>query len=595
MRRLLEEVSFRHPDRARADVERVGEGVAPRTLAVVENLLASVPDPDEALHCLERFRQANPAAFDRISASPAALRHLITTFAYSRFLAEAVSKNPEWLLATTESGLLHRTRSAEEYEADLVAHLGGDATSVPSAAALARFRRQQLLRILLRDVLGLASLADVTGELSNLADAILDVAYRRIREALARRHGDAAGCGFAVLALGKLGGKELNYSSDIDLMFVYSANGQTAGREPVSYKEFFKKLANSYTELLSTYTADGLCYRVDLRLRPDGKNGEVCISLEGARSYYATRARDWELQMLIKARISAGDRAPGQELLDSVEPRIYSSTLDFRALEAVSETRERINEKLARRRGAQAGLDIKLAPGGIRDIEFLVQCLQRLHGGRERWLRHGGTQLALERLRDKLLLSGPEHSRLLTAYQFLRNLEHRLQFYDDRQTHTLPEDLEELDVLARKMPLGLAGGLPSADSLKRELDAHLAHVRELYDRVIHANNPLYYGAPVEGHPESHPEGAPGGIPEGAAPAGGNALPGTAPPADRPAVAASNLTRYLDQRAPRLAAQLARAPLGRGAARAGRLEHFLEKMLAAPELLARLDFEPPLVD
>jgi glutamate-ammonia-ligase adenylyltransferase len=300
-----------------------------------------------------------------------------------------------------------------------------------------------------------------------------------------------------VIALGKLGGQELNYSSDIDLMFVYSANGETTGPDSITNKEFFKKVANQYTELLSTYTTDGLCYRVDLRLRPDGRLGEVCISLEGAERYYQERARDWEKQMLIKARVCAGDWQLGRELLDFVEPLIYSSSLDFRAVEAISEARERISEKLAAKR-AHAGLDIKLAPGGIRDIEFLVQCLQRLHGGREPWVRHGGTLFALSRLHDKDLLSASEYARLASAYQFLRHLEHRLQFYDDRQTHTLPTNPEELEVIARKMPPE-SGAEFAAESLEVRLEEHLTNVRELYGRVIQAQKPIYY-TPVEGPP-----------------------------------------------------------------------------------------------
>jgi len=151
--------------------------------------------------------------------------------------------------------------------------------------------------------------------------------------------------------LGKLGGEELNYSSDIDLMFLYSANGATDGATSLTNKEFFKRAANELTALLSAYTPEGMCYRVDLRLRPEGSLGEVCISLEGARQYYESRARDWELQMMIKARVAAGDRATGAALLDFVEPKIYSTTLDFSAIEALSVTRERINEKLARKRG----------------------------------------------------------------------------------------------------------------------------------------------------------------------------------------------------------------------------------------------------
>src|SRR6185369_16379325 len=210
-----------------------------------------------------------------------------------------------------------------------------------------------------------------------------------------------------------------------------------------SNKEFFKRASNQLTGLLSAYSAEGMCYRVDLRLRPDGTLGEVCISVDGAQNYYAKRARDWELQMLIKARVAAGHHPTGRALLDFAEPRIYSTSLDFSAIEELSATRERINEKLAARqerrqvdrRAQPGGVDVKLERGGIRDIEFVVQCLQRLHGGADPWVRHGGTMLALARLQDKGYLTGAEYGRLASAYQFLRHLEHRLQFDEDRQTH----------------------------------------------------------------------------------------------------------------------------------------------------------------
>ena len=206
-----------------------------------------------------------------------------------------------------------------------------------------------------------------------------------------------------MIALGKLGGQELNYSSDIDLMFLYGGNGETDGPAAISNKEFYKKVANEYTALLSTYTSDGQCYRVDLRLRPDGTWRNLHLRRGRANLLRGARARLGEADV-IKARVSAGEPGPGVELLESVEPLIYQTWLDFRAVEAVSETRQRISEKMAARRGGQKRLDIKLMPGGIRDIEFLVQCLQRLHGGREQWVRHAGTMLAMFRLRDKGLL-----------------------------------------------------------------------------------------------------------------------------------------------------------------------------------------------
>src|SRR5260370_15099113 len=157
----------------------------------------------------------------------------------------------------------------------------------------------------------------------------------------------------SVIALGKLGGRELNYSSDIDLMFVYTANGETDGPNSISNKEFYKKVANQYTELLSTYTAEGLCYRVDLRLRPDGSLGEVCASLGGAKKYYQVRARDWELQMLIKARVAAGDPETARAFLACAEPLIYSTPLHFSAVEAGSRPPARLTAKLKRRHLAE--------------------------------------------------------------------------------------------------------------------------------------------------------------------------------------------------------------------------------------------------
>jgi glutamate-ammonia-ligase adenylyltransferase len=531
---------------------------------IVPEPLAAAPDPETARQFMARLRQDFPSAYHRILATPAALRCAVSLFSYSRFLSESVLHNPERLLQVAASRSFNSVLTLENYRERLYSFLGA---GVPSAVDFARFRRQQLLRILLRDVLGAATLSNVTEELSNLADAILDVAYRRIRAELVARHGeprleDGSLCGFSVISLGKLGGKELNYSSDIDLMFVYGGNGETDGPAVLTNKEFYKKVSNQYTALLSSYTAEGQCYRVDLRLRPDGTLGEIAVSEEGARLYYSQRARDWEKQMLIKARISAGENEPGATLLEFVEPLIYQSSLDFRAVEAVSETRQRISEKLAARRGGHGALDVKLTPGGIRDIEFLVQCLQRLHGGREQWVRHGGTVFALFRLRDKGFLSDGEYARLSAAYSFLRYLEHRLQMEEDRQTHTLPNSAARLDLLARKMPPDATGIPLDGKDLKQRLQEHLSAVREIYHRVVHAyRQPAY--APAEPRMVAPEELE-------------------APPPD------TNLERVLGERAPRLASALAATHLRRGRAR---FESFLEEAVASPELLARLEKSP----
>jgi glutamate-ammonia-ligase adenylyltransferase len=568
MRKLPAAIDFRDAARASESLARLMDGLPLEWQDRVSSLLAASPNPDEALHYLERLHSEQPADFQRIAETGAGIQLLVAVFSHSRFLSEAVLLNPEWVRELAWGTSLQRLFLTEDFETLLEKTLDAEGPGLPSPHTLALFRRRQLLRILLRDVTGLADLPEVTEEISSLADATLGVCYRRIRDDLAAKHGLPSDPRFSILSLGKLGGKELNYSSDIDLMFVYAANGQTAGPGAITNKEFFKKAANQLTDLLSTYTAAGISYRVDLRLRPDGRFGEVATSLEGARIYYLNRARDWELQMLIKARVSAGDPGPGAELLDAVEPLIYSSTLDFSVVEAASETRVRIREKLAERHGGPQGFNIKLAPGGIRDIEFLVQCLQRLRGGRETWVRHGGTLLALSRLRDKDLLSPAEYSGLAGAYQFLRHLEHRLQFYEDRQTHTLPTDPDELAALARKMPGAHFGGVPSADSALRELNKHLETVQEIYERVIHSQQPIYYmTAPAPPAP------------------GGAAPPEAEEPFDQ---GSSNLLRFLDQRAPQLAAAVARSSLRRGRAH---FEHFLERILPHPEWLQWIDADP----
>lgn len=521
-------------------------------------LADSSPDPEGVRAALQTLEQRHPETFLKLADSTAALRYLIAVFAHSRFLTDEVLESPELIERLMGAGDMHRARSTEDFHARLERDVGSFAEADPRDAwPLARFRRRQILRILVRDVLGFGELSEITGELSSLADATIGFAYERIRDDLKARFGtpqaeDGSEAKFSVIALGKLGGEELNYSSDIDLMFLYSATGQTSGPERITNKEFFQRAANQLTALLSTYTSEGLCYRVDLRLRPDGSLGEVCISLDGATRYYESRARDWELQMLIKARVAAGDRATGRALLDFVEPRIYSTTLDFSAVEALSLTRERLNEKLGTKRSARdrgiKEVDLKLNRGGIRDIEFLVQCLQRLHGGADPWVRHGGTLLALSRLHDKGLLSDAEYGGLASAYQFLRHLEHRLQFADDRQTHTLPWEPATLEKIARRMPQG--GG--SAEWLMKEVWMHFAQVMEIYERVVHSS-------------AAAPEPAPAGR------------------------QASNIVRELEQQSPGLFVAIERADMRRGYRT---FEHFLER-LGGDVRRERLEADPQL--
>ncbi|MEO8051823.1 MAG: glutamine-synthetase adenylyltransferase [Acidobacteriota bacterium] len=543
-------------DRARASREmgELSRELPPSTATRLDLLLSTSAAPEQGLQYFARLHERQPSWFQRLTRSTTGLRYLIAIFTYSHFLSEEILRHPEWVNQLLESGSLQRLLTAEQMR-DMLEEMLPE--GLPAPLEFARFRRRQLLRILIRDVLGLGTLPEITGELSALADTIVETAYARIRQQLVAEHGipltrNGQESHFAVIALGKMGGNELNYSSDIDLMFLYYANGETSGGErgSIPNREFFVRAANQLTSLLSTYTSEGMCYRVDLRLRPDGSQGEVCISLEAARQYYANRARDWELQMMIKARVAAGDRATGHGLLDFVEPRTYSTTLDFSAIEELSATRERLNEKLSGRSGRQRlqgsdAVEVKLERGGIRDIEFLVQCLQRLYGGADTWVRHGGTMLALARLQDKGFLSGAEYGRLASSYQFLRQLEHRLQVIDDRQTHTLPSETQALELLARRMP----GGLDAA-WLLQQTNLHFDQVREIYDRVVHASN-------ASGQASGSTRGQRGG----------------------------NIIRSLEQRAPRLAAKLAGTSLKRGFKS---FEHFLERISADSASLNRLN-------
>lgn len=479
-------------------------------------------------------------------------RCLTAVFQHSRFLSESLLAHPEWADELLRPGYLDTALPREQLRARLVVALS---PGVPPPVELASFRRRQILRILLRDVLDLATLPEITGELTALADVMLDVAYERIHDDLAERYGEPQAkdgtAFFSVIALGKMGAEELNYSSDIDLMFLYSANGETAGPSRITNREFFKRAANQLTGLLSAYTAEGLCYRVDLRLRPDGSLGEVCIPLDGARHYYAERARDWELQMLIKARVAAGDAATGRALLEFVEPRIYATSTDFRTIEQLSLTRERLTEKMNARQAKKskpAAIDVKLERGGIRDIEFLAQCLQRLHGGAEPWVQHRSTLLALARLHDKGVLKDADYGRLAAAYQFLRQLEHRLQLDEDRQTHTLPDSAALCEQVARRMP---GGG--TAESLLRELRGHFDNVTAFYERVVYAST-------------------------------------QEPPQAESGFVAPKFVPLIDQRAPRLAAAFAHAQMDRGS---GAFEHFLARLGDAPATLALLDSDAEL--
>ncbi|HKS95600.1 MAG TPA: hypothetical protein VJV74_05635, partial [Terriglobia bacterium] len=471
------------------------------------SLLAHSPDPDAALNLLERYITKAPReTLSDLAAYPTALTYLIAIFGYSGYLAETFLAEPGLPLQFARDRNFSKLKSKE----DLMQDYARFATAAPDpwlSAQLGRFKQRTYLRLVLKDVLGMSTLAETTLELSELADVLLTNALAYCDQELRKRYGepqyrDAQGriarSQFSIVSLGKLGGNELNYSSDIDLLFLYSNNGETSGgSEPdsvISNKEYFVRLANAVTRSITQNTPHGPVFRVDVRLRPEGDMGDMTISLRSALEYYEHRARDWELQMLIKARHSAGDEKLTREFLRGVEPRIYGCAADFAAIETILRSRERISKKL--RAGRAESIDVKLHPGGIRDVEFLTQCLQRLHGGHDPWVRSGGTLLALRKLNDKGYLRDKDYAALITAYEFLRKAEHLIQLDRGQQTHRLPADADAVDRLARRMGIDhsssepgrelLAGAAPRPGvRLMALLEETFTGVREIYQNVIH--------------------------------------------------------------------------------------------------------------
>ena len=524
-------VAFLDAERARTNLELIERILPPRLWSRLPTLLGQIPDPDESLNDLERYlRGIFPGVLRQLEARPAALHYLLLVFSHSRFLSETLIAEPDLILRLHRpSGRPGADRFAwlltpEDLREEL-ARFHATHIALPSAVLLARFKRREYLRIMLRDVLGVSTVAETALELSHLADVILESALAIPEQNLARAFGwpeylDAAGhrrrSRLVVLSLGKLGGQELNYSSDIDLLFLYEADGQSAGGESgsISNGEWFARLAAAALKIISEPTQEGAVFRVDLRLRPEGTRGDVAISLGAASRYYRARAREWELQMLIKARASAGAVELGRQFLRDVRPLVFRPPeAGGRALAAALASRREMERELRRTASASAAArNVKLSPGGIRDVEFLAQALQRIYGSTDPWLAAsvaGSTLVALQRLHDKGRLSGHDFFRLATAYQFLRQVEHRLQLRDGLQVHTLPSSETELDRLARCLGIEPAPGVSAGATLVAKLDRNLAEVREIYERILERGEALP-PAPefprVSGEPATRPLG-----------------------------------------------------------------------------------------
>jgi glutamate-ammonia-ligase adenylyltransferase len=351
---------------------------------------------------------------------------------------------------------------------------------------LARFKRREYVRIFSRELLGLASLTEITEEISALSDVMIERALWHCESKLRARYqgwpqlrssrGRVYPARFSVLSLGKLGGNELNYSSDIDLLYLCD-DAEDAETISISAREFFTRLAQELTAVLSTVSADGHVFRVDLRLRPQGASGEVVVGCAQALRYYRGVARDWELQALLKLRPSAGDRKLAREFVEQAQELIYCEALSLSAIQTAAHSLERIRDGMVRR--GHAGLDVKNGAGGLREIEFVVQCLQRVHGGGEPWLRSSGTLVALQKLHDKAHIGDAEFRELCATYGLLRAIEHRLQCRQGMQAHRLPDAAREQAALFRSLGDGAPGSAPELQRIMQAASDLCARVLSL--------------------------------------------------------------------------------------------------------------------
>jgi glutamate-ammonia-ligase adenylyltransferase len=454
----------------------------------IEFLLRDLPDQNGARLFLERLSNEQPRAYRSLTSASqkALLADALALAAWSPLLATTLEQNPEYFPWLARERANARVRSLDELKESL-ARFALTNSSLNPQVLLARFRRRELLRTYLHDIRRSQTLVETMEELSNLADAILDYALSQARQDLDNRYGlpehadergRVATAEFCVMALGKLGSMELNYASDIDLVFLYSDDGTTSGigqRGEVSNREYFVKLSETIARIVGQSGGEGAAYRVDLRLRPHGRDGALACSLQEATRYYMSSAQDWERQALIRSRAAAGSPELFARFKEAVTPHVFRPDVSVsRALESVRLAKQKIDRQTEKK----SGFNVKLGRGGIREIEFIAQALQLAHGGRDDWLRVPHTLESLGRLADREFITQQERSELSEAYDFLRTLEHRLQMEHGLQTHTVPESEQARALIAARI------GFSNPLEFNSCLATHTRNVRGIYDRLF---------------------------------------------------------------------------------------------------------------
>jgi len=437
----------------------------------------------DALRLLDRFETACAAA--GLAVTPAEFERLLRPFACSAFIAEGAIGDPAWFV---EAVLNARSdpRDRDAFTAAIQTELDGVDDDAQAWARLRKLRNRELARIAWRDIVAGAPVESVIHELSDFADACIDASLEWVAARAAARFGlptddNGEPLSLVVIAMGKLGGRELNFSSDIDLIFAFPAAGVTVGgKREISNQEYFDKLGRQFIAMLSEPSADGFVFRVDMRLRPFGDSGPLCASFDALEHYYQLHGRDWERYAFIKARLVTGSTASHAALESILRPFVYRRYLDFGALEAVREMKALIDAEVRRR---DLSRDVKLGAGGIREIEFIGQTFQLMRGGREDRLRRRSILAILNTCGELGLIEIEDVDALADAYRFLRRAEHRLQQYADRQTHELPDD----PVGRARLALGL--GFGDYDAFALELERHRTHVQRCFRALLRPEEP----------------------------------------------------------------------------------------------------------
>lgn len=447
------------------------------------NELANTASPRSAAGCIDGLLTTGGTGLvEELLGSSEIRQAFFSTIGGSKFLSSILVRNPELTKSMFLQGgfLTRKTRGLKERE--LRERIETLAKTADLNRVLRIYKEEEFLRIGCRDLAGMADVQEVMAELSDLAAAILETAidfhWRRLIDRHGKPQGLGDGIGFVAIGMGKISGQELNFSSDVDLIFLREPEeGRTAGPESVPVVRLYESLAQSVSRSLSDITEDGFVFRIDLRLRPEGEKGELVPSLTNALDYYLGWGRTWERSALMKAVPLAGDRELGEEFVREIEPFVYRKHLDYSTLEEMRVMKLRIEAVLRRK----PGTNIKLGQGGIREIEFFVQALQLINGGKTRRVRSASTLEALDLLRETGLLDKKTTENLRSAYLFFRKTEHRIQINHQLQTHELPRTAEEQEELARR--LGYRD-----DALKNflaDLEGHRRVVEELFSSMFY--------------------------------------------------------------------------------------------------------------